>query len=207
VALLIEALCIAAVVGAVGWRLAAAHGVTGARRATAAGATAVALIGIAVISVAGPLRPGWSLRAGTSSAVLAQIKAKFAGAAAPATSAPSKGAIPAAPFTDNVTGSIRTSQQNATGEAQVLLTMRLQGSNVPLAVTLIGTVVNGGVSMTSSSVTFGNENGQVTALQGTTIGATVQGPSGQLDLQMQLSINQSLGTISGTVSATPGNRQ
>ena len=84
--------------------------------------------------------------------------------------------------------------------------MRLQGSDIPLAVTLIGTVVSGGgVSMTSSSVTFGNENGQVTALDGATIGATVQGPRGQLDLEMQLSINQSQGTISGTVSATSGN--
>jgi len=215
-ALLIEVLCIAAVVGAVGWRLAAARGMTGARRATAAGATAVVVIGIVVISVAGPLRSGWSLRAGTSAAVLAQIKAKFAGTAASAASPPSavpgttapvvKGAIPAAPFTDNVTGSIRTSQQAATGEAQVFLTMRLQGSDIPLAVTLIGTVVSGGgVSMTSSSVTFGNENGQVTALDGATIGATVQGPRGQLDLEMQLSINQSQGTISGTVSATSGN--
>jgi hypothetical protein len=85
--------------------------------------------------------------------------------------------------------------------------MQLQGSNAALVVKLIGTAVNGGVSMSSSSVTLGNAQGTVTALDGTTIGATVRGPNGRVDLVMQLSINQSKGSITGTVSGTSGNEQ
>ena len=85
--------------------------------------------------------------------------------------------------------------------------MELQGSNTPLVVTLIGTPVNGGVSMTSSSVALGNDHGHVTALDGSTIQATVRGPSGQIDLNMQLSIDQTTGSITGTVSGVSRNDQ
>jgi hypothetical protein len=85
--------------------------------------------------------------------------------------------------------------------------MQLQGSNASLVVKLIGTAVNGGVSMSSSSVALGTEQGTVTALDGSTIGATVRGPSGRIDLDMQLSISQSTGSITGTVSGTSRNEQ
>ena len=85
--------------------------------------------------------------------------------------------------------------------------MELQGSNTALVVKLIGTPVNGGVSMTSSSVALGNAQGVVTALDGSTIGASVRGPRGRINLDMQLSINQSTGSITGTVSGTSKNDQ
>ncbi len=55
--------------------------------------------------------------------------------------------------------------------------------------------------MTSSSVALGTAQGEVTALDGTAIQATVRGPSGHIDLNMQLSIDQSTGRITGTVAA------
>jgi sulfoxide reductase heme-binding subunit YedZ len=217
---LIEVVCIASVVSAVAWRLVAARELPSARRLAAAGATAALVIGIGVFALFGPLQPGWSRRAGTSAPVLAEINARFAtktvGSASgstasttvPSTTTPSsRGVIPASPFTANVTGTIKTSNQNSAGEVEVLLSMQLQGSNASLVVKLIGTAVNGGVSMSSSSVALGTEQGTVTALDGSTIGATVRGPSGRIDLDMQLSINQSTGSITGTVSGTSRNEQ
>jgi hypothetical protein len=217
---LIEVVCIASVVSAVAWRLVAARGLPNSRRLAAAGATVALVIGIGVFALFGPLQPGWSRRAGTSAPVLAEINARFAtktvGSASgstpsttvPSTTTPSsRGVIPASPFTANVTGTIKTSNQNSAGEVEVLLSMQLQGSNASLVVKLIGTAVNGGVSMSSSSVALGTEQGTVTALDGSTIGATVRGPSGRIDLDMQLSISQSTGSITGTVSGTSRNEQ
>jgi len=217
---LTEVVCIAAVVSAVAWRLVAARGLTSARRLAAAGATAALVIGIGAFAMVGPLQPGWSRRAGTSAAVLAQINARFAtktvrsasgtaaSATVPSTTAPSSSsAIPATPFTANVTGSIQTSSQNSSGQVEVLLSMRLQGSNTALVVKLFGTAVNGGVSMSSSNVTLGNAQGAVTALDGTTIAATVRGPNGRVDLVMQLTVDQRSDTFSGTVSGTSRGRQ
>jgi sulfoxide reductase heme-binding subunit YedZ len=215
--LMIEVVCVGTVVGAVAWRLAAARSVPGARRLAAAGATTALVIGIGIFALAGPLQPGWSRRAGTSPALLAQIDAQFAASTAgvgsgtpastttPSTTVPaSTSAIPSPPFTANVTGSIQTSSPNSAGDVEVQLNMQVQGTTAPLVVQLIGPAVNGGVSMSTSNVTFGNERGAVTALDGSTIGATVRGPSGRVDLVIQVTIDQSGGTISGSVSASPG---
>jgi hypothetical protein len=56
--------------------------------------------------------------------------------------------------------------------------------------------------MTTSNVTFGTEQGAVTGLDGSNVRATVSGPSGRVDLALQLTIDQNAGTISGSVSGT-----
>ncbi len=116
ITLLIEVVCVASVVGAVAWRIVAARGMPNAGRLATAGATTVVVIGIGVFALAGPLQPGWSRRAGTSTALLAQIDAKFAAQASGGTSGTSasptvrvrrsgrSSVIPAVPFTGNVTG-------------------------------------------------------------------------------------------------------
>jgi hypothetical protein len=76
-----------------------------------------------------------------------------------------------------------------------------------LVVTLIGTAVSGGVSMSSSNVSLGADHGSVTTLAGSTIAATVDGPRGRIDLAMQLQISQADGTVTGTVSGTSGGGQ
>jgi sulfoxide reductase heme-binding subunit YedZ len=217
---LIEVVCIASVVSAVAWRLVASRRLPSSRRLVAAGGTAALVIGIGAFALAGPLQPGWSRRAGTSAAVLAEINARYAASSVgnasgsatsptvPSTTAPSSTSIiPTSPFTANVSGTIKTSAPNSAGGVEVLLSMELQGSNTALVVKLIGTPVNGGVSMTSSSVALGNAQGVVTALDGSTIGATVLGPRGRIELDMQLSIDQSTGSITGTVSGTSRNNQ
>lgn len=220
-ALLIEVLCIVSVVGAITWRILAARRMPNARRAAAGGATAAVLIGIGGFSLIGPLRPGWSRHAGTSASVLREINAKFTSNASSSSSSPTSKApkafpttpqattnvIPSTPFSMNVSGTLRTSSPNGNGEVKVLLTMRLAGSNTALVVTLIGTAVGGGVSMSSSNVSLGAEHGSVTTLDGSTIAAAVDGPRGRIDLAMQLQISQADGTVTGTVSGTSGGGQ
>jgi methionine sulfoxide reductase heme-binding subunit len=218
ITVLINVVCIGSAVGALAWRLIAARGVPNERRLAAAGVATVLVIGIGVFALAGPLQPGWSKRAGTSPAVLAEINAHFAvkSAAAPsgavsgpATSngaASSPAGTPAIPFTANVNGTITTTGPNAAGEVKVTLSMQVQGSSAPLVVTLMGTAVNGGVAMSSSQVVFGNAQGAVTALDGSNVAATVRGPSGRINLQMLLNIDQATDSVTGTVSGSSGAR-
>ena len=120
-----------------------------------------------------------------------------------------------APFNQSVQGTYQTSAPNRQGQISVVLTMTAAGSAAsPLVVTLNGDSVNGGVAMSSSQVTWGPDTGTVTALQGSTIGAKVSGPSGSVDLTMQLNLDQANGTVTGTVSGDvqadneiPGHRQ
>jgi len=87
---------------------------------------------------------------------------------------------------------------------KVLISMHVQSDGLPLVVTLVGPAVDGGVSMTSSQVIFGAQQGVVTSLQGSTIGASVNGTSGSENLTMQLNLDQATGTVTGTVSGTGG---
>ena len=85
--------------------------------------------------------------------------------------------------------------------------MQVQGSSAPLVVELMGTAVNGGVAMSSSQVVFGDAEGAVTGLDGSNVAATLSGPSGRINLQMLLNIDQSAGSVSGTVSGSSGGRE
>lgn len=102
-------------------------------------------------------------------------------------------------------GTYQTSTPNRDGQVSVVLTMTPSGTTTtPLVVKLIGTAVSGGVAMSSSQITWGQDTGSVTALQGSTIGATMSGPGGSMDLTMDLALDQSKGTVTGSVSGTTG---
>ncbi|HEX3565783.1 MAG TPA: ferric reductase-like transmembrane domain-containing protein [Acidimicrobiales bacterium] len=221
-ALLVNVICVVAVVAAVGWRLVTGRTFSPGRRIVAAVVGALGLTAIGITAALGPLRPGWSHRAGTSPALLTQLNASFASggtsssataapaptvAPTPSTSAPSTNdAVPVPPFTRTVTGTYRTSATNQSGQVSVVLSMTPSGApTTPLTVTLIGTSVNGGVAMSSSQITWGQDTGSVTALQGSTIGATVKGPHGSVQLSMHLSLDQAHGTLSGTLTGSTTN--
>jgi DMSO/TMAO reductase YedYZ heme-binding membrane subunit len=82
VALVIEGSCVVAVLGATAWRIVAGSAPSTRWRAGAALVGAALAIGIAVFAVVGPLRPGWSKRAGTSPSVLTQLSGSGASQAA-----------------------------------------------------------------------------------------------------------------------------
>jgi DMSO/TMAO reductase YedYZ heme-binding membrane subunit len=203
--------CLGAVVAAAGWRVAVGRASSRSRR-IAAGATAVAAtLAVAVFALAGPLRPGWSHRAGTSPSLLAALSgasaASYRAGTAPSTapSAPAATpALPSVPFSTTVTGTVSTSAPDTNGESVVTLTLHLADASDPLVAQIAGPAVNGGVEMRRSSVSFGAQHGVVTALDGSTVAAVVGTPSAPLDLAMQLSLDPSAGTVTGQVSGTAG---
>jgi DMSO/TMAO reductase YedYZ heme-binding membrane subunit len=212
-AMLVFVACTASVVAALAWRLVSGRARTSGRRVGGAVAGAAVLLVIVVFAAVGPLRPGWSHRAGTSESLLAQIAHSQATAyASPATAplAASKG-IPASPFQTSVTGTVSVSPPDASGQSQVKLAMKLADSSTPLHVLIVGPAENGGVAMRSSQVTFGPLRGQVTALEGATIAAAVSGSSGSsgsstgsLNLSMNLALDPQAGTLTGQLSGSSG---
>jgi DMSO/TMAO reductase YedYZ heme-binding membrane subunit len=206
-ATLVFVVCTGSVAAAVAWRLAAGRARSVGWRLGGAVAGATVLLVIALFALAGPLRPGWSHRAGTSPALLAQLSGaaatSYSGASSSSTasvSPPAATGIPTTPFDTSVSGTVATSQPDANGDAEVTLTMRLAATTAPLTVRIIGPSENGGVAMRRSEVSFAGLSGQVTALDGSSIGAVVNGPSGSLSLTMNLSLDPAAGTLSGQVS-------
>ncbi len=210
---LLDVVCTASVVGVVGWRLATGRTFTPVQKAVAAATTALVVLAVMVFAALGPLRSGWSHRAGTSAALLAQLARKNAGTSgtaatsSPPTTAPTggSGAVPSAPFTYGLTGTQTTTAPDAQGNVQVTLAMKAQdAASTPLTVVLVGqSVTGGGVAMSTGTVTFGSAHGSVTALQGDTISATVNAPN-PLALTISLSVDQATGALSGTVSGATG---
>lgn len=221
-------LCVLAVLGAVAWRLAVSAEVAPGRRLALATAGVVVMLGTAIFALLGPLRPGWSHRAGTSNALLAQLTPHAAtltpGGAVPgstgtgsngpggASAAPSAAAsasansVPPVPFTRSLSGTFSTTPED-NGSVEVRLSMHLGGTGTSLTIALYGQSVGGGVSMTSSQVSFGPQQGVVTALEGTTIAATVSGAGRSESLVLQLGLDRVSGTVSGTVSGQAANGQ
>ena len=210
--LAITAVCALAVISAGVWRLAAgwpAH--AGLRVAAAAAAAAVALA-TAGWAWAGPLGPGWARRAGTPSALLARssgngttASAGSAGGGSGASSIRSgSAAFPALPFRAQLSGTVAFAPGPASGDSTVTLAMA-DGSAVRLKITISGPAVQGGVTMTASSVTLGPASaparytGHVVVLEGSVIQATVSGAGQRLSLAIDLT-SQTSTAVTGTVT-------
>jgi hypothetical protein len=210
-ALLVSVACIGSVAIAVVWRLLTGRAPSTVRRLVGGIAVVFVLLLITVFAAVGPLRSGWSHRAGTSAALLSQLSnattsTTTSGSAAIAHQSPTahlSAAVPAVPFSTSVTGHFTTSAPNADGDSQVTLSMSLADTAAPLQVRIIGPAENGGVAMRRSAVTFGGMSGQVTALEGANIGAVVSGPSGPIELTMSLSLDPSTGALTGQLSGSP----
>ena len=200
-------LCVVAVVAALGWRLVASPSMTSTLRLGAAvGATFVLLVA-ALFAFLGPLRPGWSRRAGTSSALLAQLStpttANATGGSHPASSSGGGVAVPHGAFQSPLAGSYTISSPDGANQEQLTFSMRLS-DGLPLVITLNGQADQGGVVLTAGSVTLGALQGAVTSLNGPRIGATVSG-AGVLDnLSIQLNIDRFSHAVSGSLNAEPG---
>jgi hypothetical protein len=210
--LLLDAVCAAAVISVVAWRLVTGRTFSAGQKAAAAVGTVA--IGVALLAFAalGPLRPGWSHRAGTSAALLAELAHKNGTATttqAPATATTTQpattGTTPTPPFTATVSGTQSTSSPNSRGEVQVVLAMHLgNAASTPLNVTLLGTAAQGGgVSLSSGTVTLGSSHGEVTSLSGGTVSAHLSSPTA-MDLTINLQVDQNTGALSGTVTGTAG---
>jgi sulfoxide reductase heme-binding subunit YedZ len=213
--------CVVAVLAAVSWRLfkrvERTKGESGSRpavRLVAAAGAAAAVVGVAVWSFTGPLRPGWARRAGTPSNLLATSRTPASSRAtgpvpAAARSAPT--GLPALPFDAVLTGALRQSGSDDSGQVTITIDTRVSGAmSGDLTVVLRGQAAGSGVSLASSSVTFGPSGapttyrGQVILLNGDQLVASVTSPGGsQITLGVLLQIDPSTGSVKGTIHAGP----
>ena len=179
-------LCVAAVLAAGAWRL--SHGWPAQARPRVAGGAAGAVIAvvIAVWALSGPLRPGWAKRAGTPAPLLATARtpATTTSPTGPtvslAPSSPAATGLPAVPFSATVTGTLNQSNPGASGQVTVTIDTKVTGTMVgSLDIVLRGQSSGGGVSLDSSTVTFGPSaapsryQGSVTALDGDQLAVSV----------------------------------
>lgn len=214
--LVVSAGCLAVMLAAVVVRVSDGWPEHLATRVSALGAAALVPLGLLVWLPSGPLGAGWAKRAGTPASVLA--KARSAGPATasshtttigPATSGAASGGARA--FTAQAAGRVRQSQTSR-GQVLVAISLHLQGQSLSqFVIRLRGRpIAGGGVEMTSSRVTLGPASnpdqyrGQVTALQGSDVAASVAAGGSRLSLVARLQISPGPGTATGVVSASPG---
>lgn len=198
--------CVAAVVVALGSRLAAAP-MRPAGRVGVAAATVLCAIGLTVWTAQGPLARGWARRAGTPAAVLSAFAPKTA-VVRPVRAAPVDAL--GKPFTATIAGTIHNGV-SADGIAVADLSVRLRGGGPPgvLRIRLGGQALpDGGLHMDRSAVTLGppgdpaRYRGRIEFLQNSHLRALVGSPDGRA---VRLTVDLSLGrsTVGGQVHGTP----
>lgn len=212
--LVLDAVCVAAVVAALGYRLAAGWPAHAGRRMLGGGAASAFCLALGLFVVFGPLRPNWSQRAGTPTGLLAgapsAASSPSTSPAGPASSPPAGAAggtasLPNSPFQASVAGSFTTSPPDASGLVTVDIRGTLTGgANLPFDIVLHGTQRGDGVQLTSSQVTVGPGTGQIVALDGDRVVAVVHSGTSSMSLTMQLGLDQSTGRVSGAATGTPG---
>jgi sulfoxide reductase heme-binding subunit YedZ len=209
--LAVTAACALGVLAAGAWRLAVGWPArAGLRVAAAATGIAVALA-TAGWAWAGPLSPGWARRAGTPPGLLARSAGN--GAAGAQTAGPGGGStvrsgsdvFPALPFQARLTGTVSFASGPAAGDRTVSLAMR-NGTAVRLKIVISGPAVQGGVTMSASSVALGPASaparftGHVVLLNGPVLQAAVSGDGKRLTLAIELT-SQTSTTVSGVMTA------
>jgi DMSO/TMAO reductase YedYZ heme-binding membrane subunit len=201
---LLSVASVAAVLGALAWRIGRARAGLGVRAVAAVGALAVPL-GLLAWAQQGPLRAGWAARAGTPSTLLPSSRTVAAPAIVPvATREPE---LPAAPFRATLSGTI-SNRNEASGLVVVTLDLHAGGAfRGRVHVALRGMPLDGGgVQMVQSAVgvlprgATAWETASVVALQGQQIELAVRTPSGGTrGVVLDLQIDPASGRVSGVM--------
>jgi Ferric reductase like transmembrane component len=221
--LALTAACIVAVLLAVWTRIARVGGEHAGLRGPATALAVVTPIGLAIFTLAGPLRSGWAARAGTPKSLLghaaavppAPSSAGSSGSGGASGSSGSAGSSSSAAlsnsFSSNLTGSV--TQTQAPGGAIVNLSMKVSGHvHGQLRVRLGGVPIDGGggLSMTGSQIDLAVAGqpsvlqGRIVSLRGEEFDARVaEGNGTALDIHAQLQIDTNNNTVTGTLSGAP----
>lgn len=209
--LLLTAGCVAAVLAAVGWRVAAGWPARRPVRVTAVAASGVGALALLAWVNAGPLQPGWARAAGTPGQLLGTATSAPASTSGGGTTRATP-AFGATPFTASLAGTLRQSPGEDGGQTTVTITGALKGAvSGRLTVVIQGEGrSDGGVSEESSRVTCGPPgrpdffSGRLTLLDGNHLVAHATSGSRSLRLDMRVGIDPPSGRVSGTVQGTPG---
>jgi sulfoxide reductase heme-binding subunit YedZ len=216
--LVVNAVCVAAVLGAFGYRLAAGWPTHAGRRVLGGGAASAFGLTLGFFVVLGPLSSNWAKRAGTPTSLLAGASSAPASqrtSPAPPPSTPpaspppgntgGSASLPTTAFEATVAGSFTTSAPDASGLVTVEIRGQLSGgANLPFDLVLHGTQEGQGVRLSSSQVTVGPGTGQIVALNGDRVVAVVHSGTSSMSLTMRLGLDQSTGRVDGTAEGTPG---
>jgi hypothetical protein len=205
--LIINIVCVAAVLAALWWRLAQGWSIANATRRGAAVLASVAVpVAVVAWTATGPLRPGWARRAGTPTALIASGSTPALSPSASAASGrQSAGASWAVPFTSRFQGSQQQSGPDADGLVSVTISGQLRGAQAGLlSIVLTGQPAdNGGVELTGSQVVMGPYQGHVSQLAGASIVAHLASSSGAtLTATIELQLVPGQSTVAGTVHGT-----
>ena len=211
--LALTAACAAAVLIAVWARIDRAGPKLGSARGAALATALATPLGIAIFTLAGPLQPGWSRRAGTPKTLLAKAAPARVGTPAPGSSPAPKPATLHAPFSSSVNGTI--TQTPESGGAVLDMALRLSGgADGQLRIRIAGAPLGGGgLSMTGSQVVLAAAGlpsvyqGRILTLQGQQFTARVSGSGSTLNLRANLNIDPQSNAVSGTVSASSAGRR
>jgi sulfoxide reductase heme-binding subunit YedZ len=215
--LLLTAACVAAVVFAVGTRIAQSQPGNRRIRVPAVALTVATPIGLAVFALAGPLQSGWSRRAGTPASLLGKtLTPASAVVSTPATSTRSTTAAHHAAASTSFSAKLsgQATQTPEPGGAIVDLSLQLSGgARGKLRVRMAGApIASGGLSMTGSQVDLVADGlpsvmeGQIVSLAGQQFLARVTGSGHALDLRANVSIDNHTNAVTGTLSATPAGK-
>jgi hypothetical protein len=187
-------------------RLLAPAGREARRRPLAAGAAAVAVLAAAAWSLGGPFAPGWSARAGGTTARAAIA----ASAPRPARPAASPAPAPAAvrlPFTARYRGRVTIGQVNEQGRLTVRIDGALSGATKDHLEILIHGIPldDGGVAMEQSRVRMGTTtalyHGEITSLDGSRLVADLRSQHQRLQVDLTLRIRRD-GSVVGRAHGT-----
>jgi sulfoxide reductase heme-binding subunit YedZ len=211
----IYVISVAVVLVAVGWRLVGDWPSRAVFRAGVGITVALVLVGAAAWAYGGPLKPGWARRAGTPSRLLASSSsARNSSSAsstlvAPPATLPGGGGMPALPFRAALSGDLTQSGPDSSGQVTITIDTRVaEPVNGSLVIALRGQAVGSGVSLASSSVSFGPAQaptayrGEVVLLNGDQIVANLRSKGGALiELGVVLQIDPVTGAVHGSMDA------
>lgn len=208
--LAISAICLVAVLVAVGWRIATVESRDDGRRALAWSAIVAGLLALVTWVAQGPLGSNWAARAGTPPAILSGFSAPTA---RPASASPAASSTLSLPFSSKLTGRAIQRQPGTAGLVDIDIRTILQAPTTgTLEIQILGQPLEGGgVSMTSSKVSVGPDGaplqyqGHLLALHGSRLLASVTDGQNAARLDIQLSIDGATQRVTGTVSGRPAN--
>jgi hypothetical protein len=206
VVLVVNLVCIAAVLAAVCWRLVQRWPDRLGSRVAGAAISIVAPVALLAWMADGPLASGWASRAGTPASLLVSAAPRL-----PARTAPKPGATAFAspPFTASVKGTLAQSQSDQTGLVTLRISSRLtNGATGTLDLELVGqALAGGGISLQQSRITLGPAaqpnlyRGAVTSVQGDgSLLASVRSATITLRLQIVVNVNGN-SQVTGSVRA------
>ena len=171
-----------------------------------AAAAAIAILGVAVWSVVGPLAPHWGARAGGSRGNRSTPTIQMVRAAAASVPALPSGAV-ATPFRAALTGRITAQPVDTAGLVTIRIDGALQGETRDhLEIYLRGVPLqDGGVQMEQSRVRMGTTTplyqGEIVGLRGSRLVAAVRSKTRRLRLTISLNLAGG-GLVSGVVHGT-----